>query len=127
MSRLKQGDVIICKLKLGKLVNSYASFDDKRRFEIIGLDNQGYCLFSPSYYNMLDTCRITNFDCKNYCINAKFVGDDMLYIVDTQVFSVDTILDGMHCKRCKQFYQMARANQEDGTLICYSCKDNPYR
>lgn len=34
--------------------------------------------------------------------------------------------DGMYCKRCQSFYQFAESNQEDGTLLCWSCKNNPY-
>jgi hypothetical protein len=30
--------------------------------------------------------------------------------------------DGCTCKKCKEFYQFAEPNQEDGTLICYSCR-----
>lgn len=30
--------------------------------------------------------------------------------------------DGCHCKKCKEFYPYAEPNQEDGTLICYSCR-----
>lgn len=30
--------------------------------------------------------------------------------------------DGCACKKCKNFFPMAVANQEDGTLICYSCR-----
>jgi hypothetical protein len=30
--------------------------------------------------------------------------------------------DGCTCKKCKEFYQYAEPNQEDGTLICYSCR-----
>lgn len=29
---------------------------------------------------------------------------------------------GMACKKCKEFYSYAEANQPDGTLICYSCR-----
>lgn len=32
--------------------------------------------------------------------------------------------DGLNCKRCKEFYPYAEANQEDGkTLICFSCRN----
>ena len=34
--------------------------------------------------------------------------------------------DGMFCKRCQSFYQFAEPNQEDGTLLCYTCRSNPY-
>lgn len=30
--------------------------------------------------------------------------------------------DGCSCKKCKEFYQYAEPNQDDGTLICYGCR-----
>lgn len=35
--------------------------------------------------------------------------------------------DGMLCTKCNSFYEFAEPNQEDGSLICYSCRNNPYR
>jgi hypothetical protein len=29
---------------------------------------------------------------------------------------------GCLCKKCKEFYDFAEPNQEDGTLICWSCR-----
>ncbi len=34
--------------------------------------------------------------------------------------------DGMYCRNCRTWYQFAEPNQVDGTLICYSCRNNPY-
>ena len=34
--------------------------------------------------------------------------------------------DGMFCKNCKQFISFAEPNQPDGSLICYTCRQNPY-
>jgi hypothetical protein len=34
--------------------------------------------------------------------------------------------DGMICQKCKLFYEFADSNQKDGSLICYSCRSNPY-
>lgn len=34
--------------------------------------------------------------------------------------------DGLSCKKCKIFYQYAESNQSDGSMICYSCRQNPY-
>lgn len=31
-------------------------------------------------------------------------------------------MDGCVCKECKEFYPYAEPNQDDGTLICYSCR-----
>jgi len=33
------------------------------------------------------------------------------------------LIDGEYCKICKQFCHMSISNQEDGTLICWSCRD----
>lgn len=30
--------------------------------------------------------------------------------------------DGCSCKKCKEYYQYAEPNQDDGTLICYGCR-----
>lgn len=35
--------------------------------------------------------------------------------------------DGMICQKCKSFYDYAEPNQEDGSMICYTCRHNPYR
>lgn len=32
-------------------------------------------------------------------------------------------LDGFSCKKCHTFYPQALANQNDGTLICWSCRN----
>lgn len=37
-----------------------------------------------------------------------------------------SLADGMYCKICKQFYDFAEPNQSDGSLICYTCRENPY-
>lgn len=31
--------------------------------------------------------------------------------------------DGCFCKKCKEHYPYAEPNQEDGTLICYNCRN----
>lgn len=30
--------------------------------------------------------------------------------------------EGCACKKCKEFYKFAEANQPDGTLICWACR-----
>lgn len=34
--------------------------------------------------------------------------------------------DGMFCRKCQNFYKYAEPNCPDGTLFCYSCRNNPY-
>ncbi len=56
---------------------------------------------------------------------------DLMSLVDTvDVFIENSrkrrYSDGMICNKCKEFYMFAGPNQEDGTLICYSCRSSPY-
>jgi hypothetical protein len=46
------------------------------------------------------------------------------YVVDIRLRRK---LDGMFCCKCGAFYDFAEANQEDGSMICYSCRQNPYK
>jgi hypothetical protein len=34
--------------------------------------------------------------------------------------------DGMYCVNCGNFYEYAEPNQIDGSMVCYSCRTNPY-
>lgn len=34
----------------------------------------------------------------------------------------EEVSDGCFCKKCKEYYQYAEPNQDDGTLICYGCR-----
>lgn len=59
------------------------------------------------------------------------IGIDLVGLLDRLELYVDRIrgkvgLDGMFCRKCKTFYKYAEANQTDGTLLCYSCRSNPY-
>ena len=31
--------------------------------------------------------------------------------------------DGMDCCKCKKFFEFAESNQDDGTMICWSCRN----
>lgn len=58
-------------------------------------------------------------------------GIDLVGLLDRLELYVDRIrgkvgLDGMFCRKCQAFYKYAEANQTDGTLLCYSCRNNPY-
>jgi formylmethanofuran dehydrogenase subunit E len=44
------------------------------------------------------------------------------YIYQSKVSSKKT--NGLNCKKCKEFFNYAESNQEDGTLICWGCRNN---
>lgn len=56
---------------------------------------------------------------------------DLLSLVDRiEVFLINRRqskqLDGMYCQKCHSFVEFAEPNQDDGSMICYSCRSNPY-
>jgi formylmethanofuran dehydrogenase subunit E len=51
--------------------------------------------------------------------DTAFMGDNLEFdFVQSQPINKD----GYVCKRCREYYPFAEANQKDGTLICYSCR-----
>ncbi len=62
-----------------------------------------------------------------WLIKESQVRLDLLSLVDRLEIFLDNrrkrkYLDGMFCKKCKSFYDFAESNQEDGFLLCFSCR-----
>lgn len=67
----------------------------------------------------------------SYVIQQEGTGIDLLSLLDRLELYVDRIRgrglpEGMFCRKCQVFYKYAEANRSDGTLLCYSCRNNPY-
>jgi hypothetical protein len=68
----------------------------------------------------------------NFIIASDETGDDG--VSQTGSFLAGVVLHegigldlvGMFCRKCKTFYKYAEGNQPDGSLLCYSCRSNPY-
>jgi len=66
-----------------------------------------------------------------WAIQERHIGIDLLSLADRMELFLDNRRkrkhpDGMLCNKCKSFYKFAEPNQSDGSMICYSCKNNPY-
>jgi len=127
MTKLKPGDRVDCRVKASTIVSPYKSYDEIKTFEIVAKDGHGYYLYVPHYYHLKDTKVADKHRCKELGIDKKFQDENIVYIQENLVAFVHDRLDGLACKICKEFYQYSSANQEDGSLICYSCRQNPYR
>jgi len=127
MTQLKPGDRINCRIKQGIIVSPYKDYDEMKTFEIVAVESHGYYLFVPSYYSLKGTRKLEKNQAVLLEIERRFVGEEITYIDGNLVHSINFILDGMKCCQCHEFFIMAEPNQEDGTLICYSCRFNPYR
>ena len=127
MPNLKPGDRIDCKVKDNAIVSPYRGFDEIKTFEIVAVGDYGYYIYIPYFYFMKDTLIADERRCKNLRIDPRFLNEHILHIQESMVLKVVSTMDGMRCKNCDEFYQYAEANQEDGTLLCYSCRLTPYR
>lgn len=126
MARLKPGDRVDCRVKSGIIVSPYRDYEETVTLEIIGVDKHGYYLYVPQYYSLKASETLESYDAKKLNIDKKFVGEEIIYIRDNVICKVES-LDGCKCAKCGEFYHMAQPNQDDGTLICWSCRANPYR
>lgn len=127
MAKLKPGDRVDCRVKASTIVSPYKSYDEIKTFEIIAIDSHGFYLYVPHYYSIHGTSIANQYQCKALGIDKKFLDENMIYIQGNMVAAVHEKMDGMTCKTCREFYRYAASNQADGTLICYSCRQNPYR
>ena len=127
MTKLKPGDRVDCRVKASTIVSPYKNYDEIKTFEIVAKDDHGYYLYVPHYYSLKDTKVADSYKCKLLGIDKKFLNENIVYIQENLVCLVHDKMDGLSCKICREFYRYSEANQSDGTLICYSCRQNPYR
>jgi hypothetical protein len=124
--KLKAGDTITCKLKDAVVVSPYSDFDETKSFLIIAVDTLGYYLYVPHYFYVKYSVVVDKYKCRNLGIELKFLDEEMVYIQDNMVNTIERQLDGMSCQKCKEFFQYAKPNQTDGSLICYICLQHCY-
>ena len=127
MTKLKPGDRVNCKVKAGVIVSPYSGDNDEiKEFEIIGKDNYGYYLYIPRYFYIKGGIIADKETCNFLHIQSKYLGEQIIFIQESLVFTIVNIVDGCTCFKCKEFYHMAEPNQPDGTLICWQCRTYPH-
>jgi hypothetical protein len=116
-----------CKVKASTIVNPYSSYDEIVTFEIVASDTHGYYLYVPHYYFLKETKKADAFQCRSLGIDKKFIDENVVYIQEKMIAYVHAKQEGVYCKICEEFCRYAESNQKDGTFICFSCRQNPYR
>jgi len=128
MARLKPGDQVICRIFENTIISPYdKDYDGIGTFEIIGSDNCGHFLFIPHYSLIKGTRKVDGYLKRTYGIDSKYIGDDCIYICDNIIYKIHSTMDGRICTNCKEFIRQAEENQEDGTFLCWSCRNYPDR
>ncbi len=125
MPTLKPGDLVSCRVKDGRVVLAYADYDSEKTFEILASDSGGYFIYLPEYLNLYGGTTIGPQSIRSLGIGKQFLDGTMLYLTSNMIAKVVSSLDGCHCVECEEFFKYAVPNQEDGTLVCYSCRRYP--
>jgi hypothetical protein len=126
MIRLKAGDSVSCRVLSAHIVEADKLFDDTQSFVIVAVSDEGYYIYVPHYYFLKDIEVLDKYRCKTLKIEKRFLGENITYIHENMIVKVESKQDGMACRICHDFYPYATVNQEDGTMVCYSCRQNPY-
>lgn len=127
MFNLKAGDKVEVRIKAGTIRSSFDEYDEIRTFEIVAHDNEGYYLFVPHYIYLNEGSIASEARCRSLGIDRAFIGENITYILASYICKVVSMMDGMKCSRCRDFFGMAAPNQRDGTFLCKACIENPYR
>lgn len=127
MTKLKPGDRVDCRVKASTIVSPYKSYDEIETFLVVAVDDDGCYLYVPHYYYLKGTFVADKYDCKTLDIDKKFDGENIVYILESLITGIHERPQGLVCVKCKEFYLYAEPNRGDGTLICFSCRRNPYR
>ena len=127
MPELQVGDTISCRIKSAMIVSPYRAYDDVKSFVIVAVDEHGYYLFVPHYYLLKDSFVADRYKIKLLGIEQRYLDEDIVYIQENMVASIEAQMSGINCRICREHFPYASANQEDGTMVCFSCRSNPYR
>jgi hypothetical protein len=83
-------------------------------------------------YNNTEDALVNTQNAFNWVIRETTTTVDLVSLVDKIEVWMESrrkrsLSDGMFCQKCGLFYQFAEPNQDDGSLVCYACRSNPYR
>lgn len=128
------GDHVDCKLRDGQLVARHEKSEGKITLTVVGRISLGeeiweYIAFLPDYESGLikPNFKLRPELAKRYGIHKKYIGEYGVTLRKNNIIRISHRADGMLCSNCDEFYDKAESNQEDGTLICWSCRQNPWR
>jgi len=124
----RTADEVSVKLKHERIVVASASdYDTKINLEIIAMYDNGYFVFVPSKYNLQGSVYVDKGNAFKLNIPERFLDSRINYITDEHIVSLYNRREGCTCSRCEEFYHHSEPNQEDGSMICYQCREDRFR
>lgn len=125
MADIKIGDKIVCKIKDASIVPVDEPYDEKRIFEVIGFNYQGYYIYVPPYITIKGSLIVSSRNHAAMGIDRKFIGWEASFVTSALIAYIHEKMTGLVCQKCNEYFPLAESNQEDGTLICFTCRNYP--
>jgi hypothetical protein len=126
-SRLSSGDRIVCKIKDGKILNVYEDdIGERNIFDIVVKYNDGFLVYVSQNIFLKNSIYISKDNYKRYKVDKRFIDSYVYFITDHNIVSIYSLLDGLCCTDCGEFYSMAAPNRENEVFICWMCTNYPF-
>jgi len=115
------------------MVDGFGNVTDKTdvhksfRLDVIAKTERGYIVYVPKHMHIPHAKKLSKSMKKRFGINEHYIDCHIVVVGLDSISDIIVRTDGTHCDRCSKFCPYAEANEPDGTLICYSCRENPYR
>jgi len=115
------------------MADSYGNITDRDgmrktfRLDVIAKTKHGYAVYVPKHILIPHAQKLTKAMKKKFGADECYIDCDIVVVGPDSISDIIVRTDGKNCTHCSKFYQYAAANQIDGTFICYSCRESPYR
>lgn len=128
----RTGDVVVCRTYQGCIIPKDSTpWEKERNFKVIGTYHEdgttSWTVYLPPDYQMSNGSRLSRWAREKFEIDAKYANDRVFFISEEHIIKVHKESDQTMCKVCKEWFHMAQPNQLDGTLICWQCRQDPWR
>ena len=123
------GDRILARRKGKQIISKNDDdFDELIRVTIIGKSDDHYLGHLAGPYDIKTAWLAGEDDLAIYGFDEKYLMHVVIFLNEDKIdgFQTDSD-DGMNCSCCDEFNIYAGPNQPDGTMICWSCRQNPFR
>lgn len=128
MGHYRIGDEIVCAFDLG---DSKSSWIQEHKIQILGFKPEGelesaqMLCYVPHYVTIgRKTFDLTKKLQAEFKFHDKFLGEQGVFVLDSQVIKHIDSIPGATCKKCGLHIQFA---EETMTYRCRACRENPYR
>lgn len=124
----KAADEVCVKVKSDRIVAATATdYDHRVNLEIIVTHDGGYFVFVPSKHNLQGSIYVDKRNSDKLDIPDRFLDSRINYVTDEQITHLHIRREGCTCTRCNEFYHHSEPNQQDGTMICFQCREDRFR